>query len=715
MNNNSLYEPFGTIVIRTPLYSFDKRMSFDFDDPLFNEAIFVASPELSAQKEKQRDGYSQHMLKTLYKYWVRSATRSTPFGFFSSWSVGKIGDKDYVKIHDNQSPSIHVRFDISLLCRLIRHFMDDEMITQKLLFHSNDSIVRFGKKIHFVEYKNREGQREYYLQQADCPEELEDLLNMSKRGISLSSIQDLLLSMDVDRESAIHFINDLITSQILISELEINPIGNYPTLNLIDILNKRSIKNKDIQLFLDSTAIVNEFNSKNHIDKCLFERLHSTLSGTIGSIDKKHIIQVDSFRQIDDALISIDTVNNIADAISFLARVNKGHKPDTLMEFQSHFYERYEEQTVPLLKVLDQEYGIGYPIKHGSNNTEKIIEDVCFAPPGSSDSINLSPTDVYILRKMIEQDKKEEIVIEDDFKIDESDDDDRIQAPTASVLVSLIKNNTGQRRVCINASGGVSASALIGRVCYLDNKIDELYSEICSFEQSCVPEDTVIAEISHLPQDRTGNVILRPSKRKAEVHYLAHPETANENYINAADLMLDIKNGRLRLSSSITGKTIVPLLSNAHNYHNNPLPVYQFLCEYQHYYFRSFSGIDTSNILHLFKYTPRIVYKNVVLASRQWQVDIDDINTTKQETLNSDRIQQWRKDRKIPDEVFISQYDNDLYINFNNSLSLEILVDYLSRYKSLLLCELIGNPDDIINSPSGSYRGEFCISFHTKK
>lgn len=714
MNNNNIYEPFGTIIIRTPLFPYSKRLAFDFDEPLFNEALFVATPELTTEKEKQSNGYSQHMLKTLYKYWVRSATRSTPFGLFSSWSVGKIGDNDSIKINDNIPPHIHVRLDVSLLCRLIRHFMNDEKIAHKVLFYKNDSIVRFGNKIHYIEYKNKEGEREYYLQEADCPKELQAILDKSQHGINLSCLLNLLLSMVIDKESAINYIKELITNQILISELEINTIGDDPSIKLIRSLDKLSVKNNDIQIFLDSTEILNEFNSTNTIDKVLFNKLYSSLSDIVGSIDKKHIIQVDSMRNIDNAIISTETINNVSAAISILRKISNGYKPDSMLKFQSLFYERYEEQTIPLLKALDQELGIGYPVEHKNNYTEKIIEDVIFAHTDDSDSVNLSQTDVYILRKMIERGITDEIIIEDDINTDESEDDQRIQAPTISALISLIKDHSGQRRVCINACGGITASSLIGRVCYLDKRINDLYSEICSFEQSCVPEDTIIAEISHLPQDRTGNVILRPSRREAEIHYLAHPEIVDENHINVSDLMLDIKNGSLRIRSLATGKTIVPILSNAHNYHNNPLPVYHFLCDYQHYYFKSFSGINTSNILHLLKYTPRIVYKNVILSCRHWQVEINEINKTSQGILTPELIQQWRNSRNIPDEVFISQYDNELYIDFNNPLSLEIFADYISRYKALLLSELIGSPDDVITSPSGLYRGEICISFHTQ-
>ena len=52
MNDTFLYEPFSSFLFRVPFYPLKFLLSSDYSDYLFNEAIFLASPEFYREKQK---------------------------------------------------------------------------------------------------------------------------------------------------------------------------------------------------------------------------------------------------------------------------------------------------------------------------------------------------------------------------------------------------------------------------------------------------------------------------------------------------------------------------------------------------------------------------------------------------------------------------------------------------------------------------------------
>ena len=710
------YKAFDSFVIRTPLLSFENRLEFDFDNPLFEEALYIASPELYEQKNLQRAAYSSHMQRTLYKYWVRASTRSTPFGLFSSWSLGRIGDNDNVEIGNSAGIVRHARLDMSLLCRIARHLQTIPEVAERVLYYPNDSIVCVGDQIHFVEYQNKDGYRTYYLQRADYSEELGAILDKAQKGLSIQDAVKILCSLDVNEQSAREFVADLISSQILVSEIEINAIGKEPLARLISILMKRNVPSIYYDRLLAYEQIL-KTRMKERVDKSLCEGMYSDLSKDLNDFDRKYLLQVDTYRDLKHGTLSRNTIRAVEDAITFLSKVTRGAVSKNIQTFQSKFMERYEEQSIPLLLALDQESGIGYPVGDNYDVNEELINGIPFTHSDRDDALRLSQLDIAILRKCVGSAGGfiEEVALDDDLIASKNSNDDRMPAPTISALINIVINEEGEQRINLLSCGGVSASSLIGRIGYILPEINELCSTICSHEQESMPSDTIVSEIVHMPQDRVGNVIHRIIKRKGEIHYLSNRNPLDEYSLSASDLLLEIKRGRLTLRSRHTGEIIIPILSNAHNYHLQPLPVYQFLCDYQHYYFKSVGKIDVSNILSALKFSPRIVYKNIVLSPRKWVVELSDFGLGGKKSLNDEKVQGWREKNDIPDEVLICEFDNELYINFKNDLSRDVFKDQIEHKKRLILAELYGTPDGSIHGEGGNYRSEICLSFHTNK
>ena len=93
-------------------------------------------------------------------------------------------------------------------------------------------------------------------------------------------------------------------------------------------------------------------------------------------------------------------------------------------------------------------------------------------------------------------------------------------------------------------------------------------------------KECVVAEIAHVPEVRTGNILSRPHLREYEISYLTNTTLDDDHVIPVNDLMVSVSNNRVVLRSKRLKKEIVPRLTTAHNF-SKGTPVYRFLCELQ--------------------------------------------------------------------------------------------------------------------------------------
>ena len=128
------YNEFGDFLFRTPLLSYQLKddmfelINYNF----FNEALFLASPELVEEKGKNGNNYL--MQQTLYKYFSRSFSRCTPFGLFAGCSVGEFGNNTDIILKPLIQYTRFTRLDMNYICALVLHIERDSKIKTKLKY-----------------------------------------------------------------------------------------------------------------------------------------------------------------------------------------------------------------------------------------------------------------------------------------------------------------------------------------------------------------------------------------------------------------------------------------------------------------------------------------------------------------------------------------------------------------------------------------------------
>lgn len=711
------YSPLSSFILRTPVNPFCATHAVDFENCWFNDALRLASPALYEEKQKAQGCYSDKMKLSLHKYWLRSATRATPFGLFASCSVGEIGDETNIILLDKQFIQKKVRLDTTYMCSLVQYLESLPFLRKQMTYWINDSLYRVGKHLRFVDYYYQKQYRIHQLQEIEISGYLLKILEAAKTGCTFCDMVTLLKESEgVNAQEAEEFIFELIDSQILKSEIEVAITGENQLESLICKLKKKNGTSSIIQWLEIISNLLNSCDLLNCESK-QYNKLLSVLDEFPIKYEKKYIIQADMFRPTEKSVISREIVGDIQTAISFLVRLRGpfSYRHENIEHFIEKFQSRFEEEAVPLLFALDSDVGVGYG--NQVNGRSPLLDGLILPFKDKETKISLSKEDIMILCKYIENLKKgdvDEIELSDDDIDAKTSIDIDSHINTISSMFEIFQSKSDTKKlIYLKGLGGSTAASLLGRFCYLSQDVEDIVMKICSYEENMEAKDKIIAEIVHLPESRIGNISSRPLLRNYEIHYLSASGVPCDQQIPASDIMIQFRNNRLRLFSKERGKEIIPRLSNAHNFSYDSLPVYHFLCDYQMYNRKSVHPLYLERLYNILGYLPRIRYKNVILSLRSWKVDINqhkDIISSKE--FNLDAILLLRKRLSLPMSIVIQEMDNNLLIDFNSLEGVRLFWSMLQKRKVLKIEEWIYRDDTTtIHSTDGAYCGEFILPF----
>lgn len=716
---NFKYKYFDKVVVRTPLFPLDALQQPEefLASKEFNEAVFIASPEMYRAKESIPKE-NEKVDISLYKYFLRSSTRCTPFGLFagcSSAPIMDIGEK--VEIISIEKYRRCTRLDMQYLCALIREIENNPDVRSLLRFYSNDSIYSIAGQFRYVEYHYKNSHRTHHISSVEENEYVTIILNAARNGRKPYELAQLLVDDDIEMADALAFINDMIDNQVLKSELDPAVVGDDALSVLIcklqqigeNVIVNKLIAIQNILTEIDNTPIGDSVGKYNDI----IEIIKSIGVG----YEEKFLFQTDMFVPIESGGISKDVAEGVTDCLSFLSQINNTYQNNNLQIFKRDFFERYEHEEVPLAVALDRELGIGYPSKNGGEDINVLVDDLILPIRQSVDNrISASPPDLILLKKYIQAIKNEESVIqveEKDFPL-KNEHNEVVYPDTYSAMCSVMMNNDNKYIVYMKPAGPGGGN-LLGRFCHIDKSIHELVKTIADFESICKP-DAVIVEISHLPESRTGNISSRPAFRDMTIHYLSNIDDTTKHSLDISDLLLSIKNDKLYLRSKQLHKEILPRLTCAHNFSMTPIPIYRFLCDMQSQDPMAGFFLQWGELFNTFEYVPRIQYKNIILSRQRWTISKDEIKDcyklSDSELLSF--FESFIDKHRLTAQVVLPEGDNEMYIDLSDIKCLKLLLDIVKKKQSFDLYEwLFSEYDSTVSSEKSTpYANEIIMMFH---
>ena len=299
---------FQNKIIREPLFSLrdysiipkNKEFLIDFIKRLFinhkfRDAIFISSPELFYEWEKivlNNNKANDRIIYSLIKFYIRSISNTVPFGLFTTYSL--CGNFEEEKQEYTRFSSI----DIEYLSKLIYYLNKNILIRRVSKYRFNNTFYKIGEKYRYIEPSIINDKLSYTLSSIDANDVINLLLESLKYNFSYNEIfQVLEQNIDEIDENMFHrFIDDLIDSKFILSELDI-------CLNEEDILsqiinsleeNIAHINDDDIYNIYVNLMKVKEFLSE--IDESVFcskenyEKIYKHLDNIGIEYNKKFIV-----------------------------------------------------------------------------------------------------------------------------------------------------------------------------------------------------------------------------------------------------------------------------------------------------------------------------------------------------------------------------------------------------------------------------------------
>lgn len=647
-------------------------------------------------------------------------SRCTPYGLFAGCSLGVFADETNIIIEQAQNHNRHTRLDMNYLVSLSQSLAKDDIIRNRINFFPNSSIYKLGDKIRYVEYYYQNGQRKHNIVAIDTSKYLEIILDKANYGSTINELMFLLIDDDITEEIAFEFVWDLIQNQILISELEPSVSGTEFILQIKNILNEKfSLE----ELQLPNTLNLIDKGLKN-LDRKIgndlenYFEIEKIITEMNVKFDNKHLFQTDLVTKTVSNKLDKKIIKSIKKAIVLLNKITRERHRSDIDSFKIAFYERYEEREMPLAFVLDIETGIGYGRHSQSSNISPLLDGLPILTKTNKSSYEVRWSKIidFLYNKILDAIKNNVIVKLNDKDFEGLEANWEDLPDTFSAMVDIILDNE-DLKFKVTGCGGNSAANLIARFCHGDKELYNFTKEIVDIEK-LINQDKIVAEIVHLPQARIGNILSRPILRDMEIPYLAKSILNKDKQIDINDLMISVNNDLLFLRSKKYNKEVIPKNTNVYNYTNNPLPIFQFLCDMQAEKVRSSLWMDLGFLSNRFKFIPRIEYENIILQSATWNLSDEDVLGLFEIKNDDEKLENYLKGFiekfNFPDYIVLVEDDNELLINLRNLTCVKMFINAIKNKRTFQLQEFIFmNDEKLIKDVYGEqYTNQFIFSFY---
>lgn len=664
----------------------------------------------------------QKLKSGLIRYLLRMSTRCTPFGLFAGFSTGSFGDQTNIKLLEQEANISHTRLDMNYLCALAQDLTKMEEIKAGLKFFSNSSIYSIAGRVRYVEYHYANSRRMHQIVAVDNSEYLQKILRSAKKGALLPELASLIIDDEISEEDARAFLTELVNAQLLVSELE-PAVSGVEFLDQILHTLSGIPSNETLEKVLEVLNLVKSTllalrNTPIGRDVAVFDHITYELKKLQTNFDIKYLFQTDMVKPTETCQIDNKIREDIVTALTILNKLTPKNTITNLSKFREAFKERYEDEEIPLLRALDNENGIGY--LQNQNGDIAPLVDGLFLPLSKTTSHDVKWNSIYALlhEKYIKAISNQSRIVDlNDADLDGFEANWNDLPATISSMIQLFDYDPVQCKpiLYVKSFSGSSGANLIGRFCHADKNTHDFVKDIITKDEEDSP-NFIYAEIVHLPESRTGNILMRPIFRSYEIPYLTKSTLPEANQIKADDLYISVRGDQIFLRSKRLGKFVIPRLTTAHNFSFNALPVYHFLCDMQTQNLRSGLMFNWGPLENNHRFLPRVMYKNIILSRAKWNIqnkDIAHVLKVNNDKERADAFIQFATQNNLPDEVVLADSDNELFLNLTNTTCIMILLDLIKNRQFFTLKEfLFSDYGFVVKGPDGYYTNEIVVALH---
>jgi lantibiotic biosynthesis protein len=689
--------------------------------PEVREAIFVASPALDASIDAWLSApTSEAGLRTergLVRYISRMASRPTPFGLFAGNTVGAIGETTQLGLADRKTYGRYTRLDGDYLAHVTDMLGADPGIRAELRYRPNNSLGMVAGRLRYAMRTEGES-RKYSLVSLEPSDYLVATLTAANQGALPGVLAQALVDADpeVSRQEADGFIDELIATQVLVSDLA-PPVTGPEAIDdvveqLLQLSSPLAVTTREVLARVSRDLRSLDANVGN--PSAAYHAIAKSLEPLPVKLDIARLFQVNLVPKGVTLTLGKDVVDAMLRGVEMLSTMVPPKGVDDLSRFRDAFVDRYESREVSLTEVLDEESGIGYAASNAPGaQASPLLEGLSF--PGSTADRILAwgAATEYLLRRVTETIARGHTELDlDDFDLKVMASETPAKLDAYSVLVDVARTATGSE-ILLNVASGPPPGAFLGRFCHSDPALHQVLRDTLAAEEALRPH-AMFAEIVHLADGRLANISARPVLRDHEIVFLGRSGAPRDHQIEISDLVVSVRGDRVVLRSLRHGREVIPRLTNAHNFSMRSLGAYRFLASLQ-LQGRRPGGLPDEP-LEALPYVPRIRRGNVLFRIAQWRLlgtELEpflDPKKTAAERLTA--LQQLRTRRSLPRWICVEDGDNVLPVDLDNALSVDSFAHLLRGRPVATITELWPPPESLaVAGDGGKFANEVIVSF----
>jgi len=728
----------GFFVLRAPVLPIDllqaavacdRALQDWIADPWVRTALYLASPTLVDRladwaAHPTDEGFAR-IRPALFRYFIRMTSRPTPFGLFASFTTGRVGAHLEVALGPRDALRRNSWLDLGFLYPLVARAVDGAGVRKTLRYVANSTVTRQGEGWRYVQEQIAPDRLQRYLSYVDSNAILDAILESCRRGRSVAEIRKImrrhLTPQQISARQANEYINELIDSRLLLPTLAPTLTAQDPLRYLIhetEGIAPLARLHGTLNLAAQALAAADEAPAETSYEAYL--SLARALNSSSDTIPARHLFHVDLRRDGPPPSLPESLLAGILSAVRALHHISVPGWPHAALEtFCARFVERYGDREVQLLHALDEDEGIGFEMDPGDRLDEGLLSQFALRPKNPTPPPLGDERAARIFAALLER-----VHSGGHFDLELTEQNiaslavaDRLPLPDVFTVVGMLlppgpgSNPPQAPRFALDyMSSGVG---LLGRFCRADAHLTGEMRALMRREEALHP-DALFAEVVHLPQERTGNIVCRPAFRSKDLPYLGQSGLAPSDQIPMSDLCVSIVRQRIVLRSRSLDREVLPRITCAHDALAPNASVYRFLGALADQGVTRSLQFRWSPLLEERGFLPRVRYGPVILKAASWRIPPDRVRAWSDQGVDERgrTVHEWREQAGAPRWIRVGLGDRLLTLDLESPACATLLIEELRHTPSLRVTELCPQPDEfLVRSPEGRHAHEVMIPF----
>ncbi|MGD0867550.1 MAG: lantibiotic dehydratase, partial [Rhizomicrobium sp.] len=706
-------------ILRTPTLPVDvlTRLRADFrerksilsspllEQPLVREGLYLASHNLYARAFDEGADADPRLELSVARYLYRMATRPTPFGVFAGVTLGRIGNALKLEVGAAEDWRRICRIDQGVISRLQAALFrsGDLPLLRDLEIDKSNSLWKAPDGFRYVEAYWEGEILQYRLARMDETDALNFVISQLEVPVRLGALaRDLASAFDTEVSGAENFLVRLLQEQVLVCLPQISVTGENAVEDFVSRLSHIAGTERVAAPLAAALRELDEVGARPERNIAIYDSVVGHLGTTCVEVHESSAIQVDLHKLGATPELPERLVRDMLGQIKLLRGLLFAPQRTELSTFAAEFRDRYGDATVPLLQALDADFGIRFG--NSSFAAAPLIDGL--APRASESSVELGPPELILLRRAqdaLQSGAREIALTDDDIASLRT-----IEHPSSFAVVGhfAVTDADALRdgKFLFHLTGvfGPSSCNLLGRFCCGNPDLTAKVKEFLATTEADT-DDTIVAEVAHLPGGRVGNVLLRPVLRSYEIPYMGQSGAPRDRQIELSDLSIFHDDGRIVLFSRRLGKRVIPRITNAHAFFSEQcLPIYRFLGYLQlqgEPATRPLWGALEDKLVFL----PGVRFRNIRLSAARWRLGSDEMKEIARSAEGSAAFpMDVLKRRSVGNRIRVRQDDNFLELDLSETLDRELFVEECRRHETLVIEDASHEHLDVVADAAGN-------------